>query len=487
VALDREGDPRDRRHALTDRARARHTTGMRFVVLALIVPLAACPDRTVAKLEPQPSGQVEKVIPTSTDIDILFVIDDSLSTKDKQDVFASNFTNFVQALDGFPGGRPNVHIGVVSTTVDIGPHTIDWGPGCAHPSPLDGRLQNAPRVTGCTPPNGKWIEDVATSGGARQTNYTGPLDQTLACIAELGSGGCGFEAPLQAVERALDGSHAENAGFLRPGAFLAVIILTDEDDASAKDDSLFALDPATYGMTDFRAQPMFAYTCDQPIVATGPGQYTNCHTRTDSYLQTPQYYAAFLSSLKAPGQVVVAVLGGPPTKDIATGAITNPIQQDLALLKSCDATINGTYAIGRPGIRLNDFVQAFGDHGLYDTICQPDYSKTLEEIGQVLLRSISPCLGAGVDPTDIDPGPGLQLDCTVSDVTGLGTASRQETVIARCPMVDATHPEASPRPCWWVEQDTISCPSPSSGLALHVQRDGDPPPGDDIDVKCALK
>jgi hypothetical protein len=461
---------------------------MRYVVLALLVPLAACPDRSVAKLDPQPSGQVEKVIPTSTDIDILFVIDDSRSTKDKQEVFASNFTNFVQALDAFPGGRPNVHIGVVSTSVDLGATSVDWSPGCPHPSPLDGRLQNAPRVPGCTPPNGRWIEDVSNGpGGTRNTNYTGPLDQTLACIAELGDNGCGFEAPLQAVERALDGTHPENNGFLRPGAFLAVIILTDEDDASAKDDAIFSLDPATYGMTDFRAQPVFAYTCDQPIKADAPGTYTNCHTRTDSYLQTPQYYAEFLSSLKAPGQVVVAVLGGPPTKDIATGAISDPIMQDLALLDSCHATINGKYAIGRPGIRLNDFVQTFGDHGLFDTICQPDYSNSLEQIGQVLLRSVSPCLGADVDPTDIDPARGLQLDCTVSDVTGLGTPSAQETVIPRCAMIDATHPDTSALPCWWVEDDTISCPSPSSGLALHVQRAGDPPSGDDIDVKCALK
>jgi hypothetical protein len=461
---------------------------MRIAVLALLVPLAACPDRTVAALDPQPSGQIEKVIPTSTDIDILFVIDDSRSTLDKQKVFAANFTNFVSALDAFPGGRPNVHIGVVSTSVDLGATSIDWGAGCPHPSPLDGRLQNTARVAGCTPPNGHWIEDVANGpDGTRTTNYTGALDQELACIATLGDDGCGFEAPLAAVERALDGSRPENAGFLRPGAYLAVIILTDEDDASAKDDALFSLDPATYRMDDFRAQPMFAYQCDQPIVATGPGTYTNCRTRTDSYLQTPQYFHDFLSTLKQPGQVVVAVLGGPPTKDIATGAITDPpatFTQDLALLKSCDATINGKYAIGRPGIRLDDFVQSFGDHGLYDTICQPDYSGTLQKIGALLLASVSPCLDGSVDPTDIDPAPGTQLDCTVSNVTGLGTPQQQETIIPRCAMTDATTPAPSTSACYWIDPDNVTCPSPSSGLAVRFQP---APPSGDMVVRCALK
>src|SRR5215471_10769209 len=85
----------------------------------LLAFAAGCPDRTVALVPPQQQGQATKFIPISSDIDILFVIDDSPSTADKQAVFVSNFPKFVQALDAFSGGRPNVHIGVISTSVDI--------------------------------------------------------------------------------------------------------------------------------------------------------------------------------------------------------------------------------------------------------------------------------------------------------------------------------------------------------------------------------
>ncbi len=60
-------------------------------------------------------------------------------------------------------------------------------------------------------------------------------------VAQIGATGCGFEAPLEAMKRSLDGSRIENTGFIRDGAFLAVVFLTDEDDASVKDSSVYSL------------------------------------------------------------------------------------------------------------------------------------------------------------------------------------------------------------------------------------------------------
>jgi hypothetical protein len=224
--------------------------------------LAGCPDRTIAKLPPGDNGEIQKDLTLSIDIDILFVIDNSPSTRDKQALFAANFPRFVDALDRFPGGRPNLHIGVVSTTVDVG---VDGFIGC-HPTPADdGRLHAAPSSVGCSTPTDRYVVDVATPTG-RQINYgTATLAETFSCIAQLGSGGCGFEAPLEAMKRALDGSRPENAGFLRPGAFLAVVILTDEDDCSTKDSTLFTLPKAKVGNNDLRCQPVYAYYCDPPM------------------------------------------------------------------------------------------------------------------------------------------------------------------------------------------------------------------------------
>jgi hypothetical protein len=476
-----------------------------MLAAALLAVLGGCPDRSLSVVTPQQGGAVFKKIPVSADIDILFVIDNSASTLDKQTVFAANFPKFVAALDAFPTGRPNLHIGVIDTTVDIGVTGYSNGgaSGCPSPDPADnGALQNTPRVTGCMAPNGAYISDIKDATGQRQVNYSGTLDQALSCIAQVGANGCGFEAQLEAMKRALDGTKPGNAGFIRQGAYLAVIFLTDEDDASTKDSSVFSLaDAMVGGHNDFRVQPLFAYQCDTPISYTGPGTYTNCKPRTDSYLQDPAFYSGFLNTVKDPAQIVAAVIGAPPpglmTNDnppqtasspnsVMTGPLTlNGNTQQLALLPSCSATINGNPAVGRPGVRLASFLSNFGSRGRFYSVCQSDYSAALTDIGQTLFNAISPCLEGPLDTTDIDPNnPGTQLDCNVTD-DQLGGSN---TVIPRCPMQDATTPTANgPRPCYWVDMNTTTCPAPDTGYELNVVRTAPPAPGTNVDVECATK
>jgi hypothetical protein len=474
---------------------------------ALMIPvLAGCPDRSISKLEPVPTGVAIKTIPVSADIDILFVIDNSGSTLDKQTVFSQNVPKFVQALDAFPRGRPNLHIGVVNTTVDIATAGFaNGGTGCPTPDPRDnGLLQNAPRLPGCTPPAGQFISDIRAPDGSRTTNYAGALDQTLSCIALMGTDGCGFEAPLEAMKRALDGSRPENAGFVRSGAYLGVIFLTDEDDASVKDRKVFSLPDADVGgRNDYRVQPLFAYRCATPISSSVGGTYAGCTPRTDSYLEDTHHYSQFLTSVKDPGRIVVAAIAGPPpgvqtnddpprtasSPNIATGPLTvNGSTQSLALLPSCSAMINGNPAIGRPGVRLASFLGDFGDRGRLYTICQSDYSAALTDIGRTLFNAISPCLEGSIDPTDADPSnPGTQLQCTVTDVAADDPTGASSAVIGACKMQDARTPLASgSRPCWWVDQDPAACPVPDTGFELELVRTEPPAPGTNLVVECVV-
>ncbi len=464
--------------------------------------LAGCPDRTISEVTPVQNGVNKKEIPVSADIDILFVIDNSASTLDKQTIFEQNFPKFVQALDAFPTGRPNLHIGVVDTTVDIG--ATGFG-GCPSPDPADnGKLQATAHITGCTAPTGAFLSDIK-NGATRSVNYAGTLDSALSCIALVGTTGCGFEAQLESMKRALDGSRPENQGFIRPGAYLAVIFLTDEDDASTKDASVFALpDASVGGRDDYRVQPLFAYKCDTQISPSAAGTYTNCSSRTDSYLQDPAVYAQFLSTVKDPARIVVAAIAAPPpgvmtndvppltatSTNIAVGPLAlNSSTQPLALLPSCMATINGNPAIGRPAVRLASFIQAFGDRGRFYSICQSDYSAALTDIGKTLFNAISPCLEGPIDDTDADTtNPGIQLQCTVSDVQEADTGSSVETVMPACPMSDPATPAPSgPRPCYWFDKNTTSCPAPDTGYELNVVRTTPPATGTSVDVQCALK
>jgi len=474
----------------------------RTALVSVLLLMAACPDRSISLVVPQQQGAVRKHIPVSADIDILFVIDSSASTGDKQTIFAQNFPKFVQALDAFPTGRPNLHIAVVDTTVDIG---VPGFSGCPSPDPADdGLFQNTPRGT-CTAPTGQYLSDIKDANtGVRTTNFTGTLETELPCIAQIGAGGCGFEAPLEAMKRSLNGSRPENAGFIRNGAYLAVIFLTDEDDASVKDKTVFNLpDTQVGGRNDFRVQPLFAYRCDQPISATQGGTYTNCTPRTDSYLQDPNFYDQFLSSVKDPAQIVVAAIAAPPpglmtndsppqtamSNDIVTGPLTlNGNTQALALLPSCSATINGNPAVGRPAVRLASFIKNFGDRGKFYSICQADYSAALTDIGNTLFNAISPCLEGPVDPADADPqNPGTQLQCTVSDVQNSGTPNAVATAIPACQMQDAMTPTAGgARPCWWVDNNPTSCPAPDTGLELNFERTQAPAVGTTVEVECAV-
>ena len=473
-----------------------------FLCLALSV-LAGCPDRTIAEVQPTQQGAVTKEIPVGADIDVLFVIDNSASTADKQTIFATNFPKFVAALDAFPSGRPNLHIGVIDTTVDVG--VQGYGPSCPSPDPGDnGLLQHTARVAGCAAPTGNFLSDVKDSNGTRVTNYTGTLDKALSCIAQVGTSGCGFEAQLEAMKRALDGSRIENSGFIRKGAYLAVIFLTDEDDASVKDNAVFSLPDTTVGgKNDYRVQPLFAYKCDTTISSSSGGTYSNCKPRLDSYLQDPGLYAQFLYSVKDPAQIVVAVIAAPPpgvsTNDVppqtsnAPTVSVGPLQlggnmQPLALQPSCMATINGNPAIGRPAVRLADFARNFGDRGRFYSICQGDYSAALTDVGKTLFNAISPCLEGPVDPADADPSnPGTQLQCTVSDVTNAGGSGQTSALIPACKMSNATTPDPSgERPCWWSDKNTTSCPAPDTGYELNFVRSSPAPVGTIVDVQCAV-
>ena len=292
----------------------------------LAATLAACPDREVARVDPRQNREQEKEVPVqiNRNLDILFVIDNSGSMREEQASLVANFNRFINVLDNIEGGLPNVHIGVVSTDIGAGPYGIM---GCTGNGD-NGILQNAPVGGACdTPGPERYIVDIANDDGVTRTNnYTGTLADTFSCISELGTTGCGFEQPLEAMRRALNGSNAQNAGFLRDDAFLAVIIISDEDDCSAEQVSMFDSDPSLDNVNS-NLGPLTSFRCfefgvectpDAPRTA-GPRQ--DCATRLNSqYMYNIDEYANFLKTLKEdPGQIIVAgIIGNPSPVTVGT-------------------------------------------------------------------------------------------------------------------------------------------------------------------------
>ncbi|MDB4929197.1 MAG: putative lipoprotein [Myxococcaceae bacterium] len=178
-------------------------------------------------------------------VDLLVVVDDSNSMARGQAYLDANLGATVSALLRRHGVR-DVHVGVISTNLGTPGATV---PSCGVSEGGDQGLLN-PRARGTaarlrTPP------EVPTPALCRPGGVTDDAFLTLSpadddafvlaaptCHTAIGVGGCGLEQQLEAARRALlgeGGVASANAGFLRPEATLAILVLSDEDDGSVRD------------------------------------------------------------------------------------------------------------------------------------------------------------------------------------------------------------------------------------------------------------
>ena len=150
-----------------------------------------------------------------------------------QDNCFADFPTFMTTLARAASGLPNIHIARRLADMGAGDGSIA---GCDATGGKNGIFQytargNAARPRTCRPAR----RTSPTSAASPTTPAT--LADVFTCIAALGETGCGFEHQFAAILRALgaDGkaAPAENQGFLRPDAYLAIVMLTNEDDCSA--------------------------------------------------------------------------------------------------------------------------------------------------------------------------------------------------------------------------------------------------------------
>jgi hypothetical protein len=457
---------------------------MRSAVIASsllgLTVLAGCPDRSISKVNPL-QGRVEyKDIPflQNRDVDILFVIDDSPSMLDKQTNLKNNFPNFINVLNTIQGGLPNIHLGVITSDMGSkgaddaapGPGIGGSGQGSCNGTGKGGVLQTfgTPLVTG------SFISDILPTGSmTRTTNYTGTLAAAFSAIASAGANGCGFEQHMEAAKQALIPTNTANSGFLRSSAFLAIIIVGDEDDCSMAHSSLIdtsASATATLGaLASFRCT-RFGVTCDQggqdPGAMNVVGPKASCHSNeSGTYLTKVADYITFFKGLKSdPQMVLVADIGGPPTP-VSTElrplmANGTPIP---ALAHSCTyVDTGGGTEVADPTVRVNELLAGFPGRSTYSTICQSDLSGGLTLIAQLLKSVIgSPC---------IDGTLAMPYDCSVSDITKEGQPNQQETVLPEC------NSGKTNVPCWAVEVDPMC--ATASMLTLKIERGGTTPSND---------
>ena len=369
--------------------------------------------------------------PPPPELDLVLVIDNSSYMADQQIRFQGSLHHLMEMFSRFPGGPPDLHLGVITPDLGSSPYDI---PGCEVPGGDGGRFLKGVH-NGCVfPENQTYIVDVAPRGcsvekqvnpGAAtscgthdcvqahcdETAFTGidgvatePAGLTLYidengcprcrntgepgslealwCSSSSGAWGCGFEQPLEALQKALSDRSGDNAGFSRHDAHLAVVFFTNEDDCSVKRPEFFDptgdLDSELGTLTSFRCTE-FGVTCDEPWDRYYWGQYTHCRPReTDDgadLLGTVSGYVRFMSELMDPERFLPAAIAGPTdgTLSVTLDGSGNP-----RLQQSCGSMEDAA----DPAVRLQAFVQAFHEWPIREqwpffSICSPDYGPSL--------------------------------------------------------------------------------------------------------------
>jgi hypothetical protein len=278
----------------------------RFAALGLLA-LAACSSNVTIGGAPD-AGQTNAPItdPPETHkgnidkVDLLFVVDNSISMADKQIALSKRIPELMRYLtqigvSPITGGAPKIvdlHVGTITTSLgsqgtsacdpsltnahnddrahllprkdDPAPATgYVWKGGATEPTPVA-----SPKVAAGAPI--RWVLDPAADPSAQFKGETALPDLEAAATCTVLSAkddGCGYEMPLEAMYRFLvdpappktlattcsfgpsgdacgtndivasgvdDELLAQRAAFLRPDSLLAIVLITDENDASLR-------------------------------------------------------------------------------------------------------------------------------------------------------------------------------------------------------------------------------------------------------------
>ncbi|MFH2007268.1 MAG: vWA domain-containing protein [bacterium] len=535
-----------------------------FAALSLILIFTlACINRPMKNAKPDPFIGSVISIPQSAerDVDMLFVIDNSGSMAGEQANLRQNFSALMTELRNMTGGLPNVHLGVTSTDLGTGMFQITYCEqqggdagglmtgACANPTggapyiidvePQSCEITKEPTgncsahtcsQTHCAFESSTQFAVDAATGCPRCRNYQNEeLEDVFACIADLGTMGCGFEQPLESMYKALDTGNAANTGFIRENAFLAILLITDEDDCSGSTPQLY-----DNTQTDINSTlgPLTSYRCFEFGIScdinsrTHQGTRQNCVPREDgaALLQPLSRYIQFLQALKDPAMLVIAAIAGPVTPS-PSGVGHNMVVglDDLSqpdLQYSCTTAVDGAV----PGIRVFTLISAFNEEAdiaqwAYTSICSADYSPALQGIGnkikdilefQCLPSPLKGCADVGVEfgtpRADETCAVNAQClaECQVTDVFERGTPNETEYIVPPCleVMADGTlsagnqdrtlayangHPNerdaALPvATCWHINYQE-NCPG-SNYAEIIISRKNDPPPRSFTDVAC---
>jgi hypothetical protein len=244
-------------------------------------------------------------------VDILFVVDDTPAIAPHRDAIATGIADIARTLTNAPQAI-SLHAGFVRAgSCDA----TTRGAACGIRAP-----EQFARAEWCN----------------TMTNVPGTLADAFSCLADLGAGDCAPAQPLSAALAALTGSpRAGWEGFLRRDAYLLIVVVAAEDDASAQGGT-----PTPVAELAARAKSLKADPSQVLVSAIGPGGCAAGDVPGPRLLE-------FVQSFGANG-LYVGLCGEPLTAAVQrVGEFTN---QGLA--PPCVANVRDTDVV-MPGVQPN--------------------------------------------------------------------------------------------------------------------------------------
>jgi hypothetical protein len=457
---------------------------MRSLGLAALLVLAGCGDDDCCTMEHHDAG-IDVVLPQDAnthltevaliapsinrDLDLLFVLDDSSGMAGELARLADEIPSFVTTLVRAPGGLPNLHVGFITT--DLGTTGINnSAPGPAiTAAACDGAGEDGLLQTNGAAVAGTFVSSIESADGTRVGNYTGDLNATLQQMASISATGCAFEQPLEAIHRGL--TNSLNAGFLRPTARLAIIVISDEDDCSLADASLLTADTTTLGrLSSFRCT-QFGVACDVGGTSSEemntPGTKFLCHSNDASPYLTPlSRYQSLLATLKPDARdVMVAAIVGPVTPfNVGSGTTMNGTTASYLEASCTYAAPLGT-GVAQPAVRIAQLAKAT-PHGSVTNMCDADFPRRIVELGQRVNGLVG---NKCIQQVIVQPS-----SCEAFDIDGAGNM----TFVPAC--VNTTK-----LPCFKLVSEPNACPA-AQQLAVEVMRSASVAPNTWTSVRCAV-
>ena len=326
----------------------------------------------------------------------------------------------------------------------------------------------------------------------------------FACYAPQGINGCGFESQLESMYMALlraQDSNEDQYGFLRPGAIVAVVVLSDEADCSYDEDHAQIFDPNSdraFWSDPDAAFPSSAVCWNAGVACEGdPSAYDSCEPMNydplgtsgvsdDEAVMLPlSRYGDLLAWLEADGQqynaereVIVSLIAGGEGHGedftVAYAEAADPdYQLDFGIGPGCTDG-QGDHAV--PPVRMRALAEEFGTS--LHSVCDANYDEALVDLGNQIAEQIRPlCFTKCVGDSDLST-PWLETDCSIE----LDAPGEDPTPVVPCLSDEVGRFQIDPE-----TQDFALPDGADVCFATRVDPDGTmtADPNDDMSAECA--